>query len=304
MSENLHITKDNEGRRLDRVLRTLWPDVRLGEIMKAIRKGDVRVDGKKAKVDTRLEEGQLVQVPWDANKNQKALRENHKHIKNGRLRKYPALDTVYRDNYMWIVNKPAGLLTQPDKKGGDSLITRALAELNWDRTDFRPSTVQRLDRNTSGAIIIAMSGTAQRHLSELIRERRIGKLYRAVVQGESNESGTVDLPLIKDPKTNTVKVDIKNGRGSISKYRRVCCGNNNSSIEVDLITGRPHQARVHMAEIGHPLLGDRKYGNGFGAKRPLLHAYKITFPVDDKLPKAVSGHTFTAELPADMDIFF
>ncbi|MEG1641726.1 MAG: RluA family pseudouridine synthase [Synergistaceae bacterium] len=297
MGKELYISKDNEGRRVDRVIRTLWPHVPLGAIMKALRKGEVRLDAKKVSADTRLEEGQFLQVPWDDNNSDSVnkTKENKK--------KYPPLATIYKDNYLWIVNKPAGLLTQPDKKGGDSLITRALLELEWERTDFKPSTVQRLDRNTSGIIIIAMSGTAQRHLSELIRERKIKKIYRAVVSGVPESQGEINFPLQKDAESNTVKID-KNGQSALSVYKKLSSREKNSSVEIDLVTGRPHQARVHMSAIGHPLLGDRKYGNGFGAKRPLLHAYSLTFPQDEMLPQNISGKTFVASIPTDMEIFF
>lgn len=302
MGKELCITKDNEGRRLDRVLRVLWPQVPLGAIMKAIRKGEVRVDAKKAKADARLEEGQLVQVPWDDGFTAEVKKQEPEKASKPKRHNSP-LQTIYKDNYLWIVNKPAGLLTQPDTKGGDSLITRALEELRWERADFRPSTVQRLDRNTSGIIIIAMSGAAQRHLSELIRERKIKKIYRAVVEGQTDKEGRIDLPLLKDAGSNTVKPD-KHGQEALSLYRTLSAGQKNSSVEINLVTGRPHQARVHMSAIGHPLMGDRKYGDGFGAKRPLLHAYSLTFPEDEKLPRAVSGKTFTAKIPADMEIFF
>ena len=153
MPKEFYITKDQEGRRVDRLLRTMWPQVPLGAIMKALRKGEVRLDAKKVSADTRLEEGQFLQVPWSDDAPLGAMAQN-----SASSAKYPPLETLYKDDYLWIVNKPAGLLTQPDTKGGDSLITRALAELEWTRLDFHPSTVQRLDRNTSGVVIIALCG--------------------------------------------------------------------------------------------------------------------------------------------------
>ena len=295
MGKEFHITKDQAGRRLDRLLRSLWPQVPLGAVMKALRKGEVRLDAKKAAPDTRLAEGQFLQVPWDDERPELQTAAGGP--------QYPPLDTVYRDDYVWIVNKPAGLLTQPDEKGGDSLITRVLAELAWTRTDFRPSTVQRLDRNTSGVVLTALTGEAQRQLSELIRERRLRKVYRAVAAGEVPESGEIDLPLLKDPETNMVKVD-KAGQQALSRYRRLGDGEGWSAAEVELITGRPHQVRVHLAAIGHPLLGDRKYGSGEGARRPLLHAYSVTFPDDLRLPQNLRGKSFTAPLPEDMEKYF
>ncbi len=294
MGAELVISADNDGRRVDRVLRTLWPQVPLGAIMKAVRTGEVRLDGKKTKADARFEEGQRLYVPWEEQAGAPETRSA-----GGACVKKPPLETLYRDDYLWVVNKPAGLLTQPDVKGGDSLITRALAELGWSRSDYRPATAQRLDRNTTGAVIIALTGAAQRHLAELIRERQIRKLYHAVVEGVADESGRVDLPLLKDSAANTVRPD-KDGQAALTLYRRLAAAGALSVVEAELVTGRPHQARVHLAAIGHPIVGDAKYGSGRGAKRPLLHARTIIFPADAGLPAALRGAAVTAPLPADM----
>ena len=294
MGAELKISADNDGRRVDRVLRTLWPQVPLGAIMKAVRTGEVRLDGKKTKADARLEEGQLLYVPWEEESGgQKTDGGAEKTAKK------PPLETLYRDDYLWVVNKPAGLLTQPDIKGGDSLITRALAELGWSRSDYRPATLQRLDRNTTGAVIIALTGAAQRHLAELIREHKIRKLYHAVVEGIAEESGRIDLPLLKDGAANTVRPD-REGQPALTLYRRLSTSGMRSVVEAELVTGRPHQARVHLAAIGHPIVGDTKYGSGRGAKRPLLHARTIIFPTDAELPAGLRGSAVTAPLPADM----
>ena len=256
MSKEFYITSDQSGRRIDRLLRNMWPQVPLGALMKAIRTGEVRLDAKKVKPDTRVDEGQFLQVPWDDNMPaESSTKEKSTSLRHERLK------TIYKDEYLWIINKPAGLLTQPDTKNGDSLITRVLEELNWIRNDFRPSTVQRLDRNTSGAVIVALTGPSLRYLSELIRERKIKKIYRAVVEGNINESGEIDLHLLKDQDGNIVKVD-ETGQNALTRYRKISSAKNMSIVEAELVTGRPHQARVHFAAIGHPILGDRKYGGG------------------------------------------
>lgn len=296
MTREFYVTADQDGRRVDRFLRTRYPQVPLGAIMKALRKGEVRLDAKKVQPDTRLSQGQLLQVPWD---DVRAVTAGDCVKKN-----FPPAETIYRDGYAWIINKPAGLLTQPDAKGGDSLITRALAELDWSRDDFRPAAVQRLDRNTSGAVLVAMSGRSQRYLSQLIRERRIKKTYWAVVLGDMAESGKADFPLLKDPEANTVSVDEK-GQDALTLYRRLGGGGKTSLMELELVTGRPHQARAHMSAMGHPIAGDVKYGGACrGVKRPLLHARSLVFPNDAELPEGIRGKEFTAELPKDMEVFF
>lgn len=297
MSTELRISEDNDGRRVDRVLRVLWPNVPLGAIMKAIRTGEVRLNGKKTKQDARLSEGDLLQLPWDDEIRGGSVAAAHKEQPSHKL---PPLETLYRDENIWIVNKPAGLLTQPDTKDGDSLITRALSELHWERSDYRPATVQRLDRNTSGAVIIALSGAAQRKLAELIRLHKIRKFYRAVVEGEPQPEGRIELALLKESETNTVKAD-RNGQPALTLYKTLSRGTAKSVVEAELVTGRPHQARVHLAAIGCPIVGDTKYGTGRGAKRPLLHAERLIFPDDPSLPEALRGRTITAPLPSDME---
>ena len=270
------------------MLRTLWPQVPLGAIMKAIRKGEVRLDAKKAAQDTRLEEGQFLQVPWD---------DELPHAAPETRKNFAPLETLYRDDFAWIVNKPAGLLTQPDEKDGDSLITRALAEPRWTRADFRPATVQRLDRNTSGAVLIALTGKAQRLLSEMIRERRIHKTYWAVVSGDLPASGEIDSPLLKDPQANKVSID-ERGQKALTRFRRLAAGKHYCLAELELVTGRPHQARAHLASIGCPILGGVKYGgDGKVARRPLLHARFVEFPQERELPRAHRGHRHPAECP-------
>lgn len=296
MSNEFYINSDQSGRRIDRLLRNMWPQVPLGALMKAIRTGEVRLDAKRVSPNIRVEEGQFVQVPWNDDMSGKST------IKvKSMADKHERLETIYKDNYLWIINKPAGLLTQPNIKNGDSLISRALAELKWTRNDFRPSTVQRLDRNTSGAVIVALTGPSLRYLSELIRERKIKKIYRAIVSGDISESGEINLPLLKYPAKNIVKVD-ERGQSSLTKYRKISSAKNISIVEADLVTGRPHQARVHFAAVSHPIIGDRKYGGDMRqAKRPMLHAYSVTFPEDKELPETIRGREFKAPLPRDME---
>ena len=259
--------------------------------MKAIRTGEVRLDGKRTKGEARLAEGQRLTVPWEDGAKAAAAPARE-------LPRAKPLETLYKDDFAWIVNKPAGLLTQPDERGGDSLITRALAELRWGRSDYRPATVQRLDRNTSGAVIIALTGRPQRTLAELVRERKIRKIYRAVVEGEAPEKGKIDLPLLKDARTNTVRPD-EGGQRALTLYRRIALCGSRSVVEAELVTGRPHQARAHLAAIGHPIAGDAKYGGKMG-KRPLLHARLVIFPDDAALPAALRGARIEAPLPDDM----
>ncbi|MDR1481262.1 MAG: RluA family pseudouridine synthase [Synergistaceae bacterium] len=282
------VTPDQDGRRLDRVLRGLYRGVSLGYIMAAIRRGNVRVNGAKSGGDARLAAGDAVTVPWPA---PQAL--------DRRIGKRSAgeLQTLFKSEDVWILEKPAGLLSQPDWKSDDSVITRVWSRLSWTRTDFRPALVHRLDRGASGAIAAALSGPALRMLSELVREGMIKKIYLAVVSGIPPKAGEIDLPLLKSENGNMVVVDDR-GKRSITRYRTIGSDGTNALVEMDLVTGRPHQARVHMASIGHPIIGDAKYG-GLPAERLFLHACSLTFPDVAGLPRNLRNNTITSKTPRE-----
>ena len=275
----LIVTSDNDDRRLDRFLRVSFPSVPLGQIMKSIRTGQVRLDGKRAKQDTRLAEGQTISVPWGETEQRASVTQEAK------VENVASLNVLYRDEFVLMVEKPSGLLTQPSKKGEDSLISRVLKELNWQRKDYVPATVQRLDRNTSGIIIVPLTGKSQRIFAELIKEGKITKIYRAVVRGQVPSEGRIDAPLVKDTKTNTVRVarSGETSQSSLTLFRKIKdLKQGGSLVEANLVTGRPHQARVHLSHIGCPIMGDMKYGN-FHASRLMLHAYQVTLPEDARL---------------------
>lgn len=278
--DRFKVTSHQDGRRLDKVIRGIWPSLPLGAMMKAFRKKQVRVDGARATFDQRLSEGQEIVVPWEPAE-EKLLAVD-----------FGPLDTLYRDDSIWVINKPVGLLSQPDVKGGDSVVTRAQALGD----EFSPQAVHRLDRNTSGAMVLALSGKVLRELSALWKDGDVTKIYWALVRGFVDEPGQVDAPLLKDEGSNEVKVDPE-GQKSLSLYRPLAKGRGCTLCEVVLVTGRSHQIRVHMAHIGHPLLGDVKYGPTGRSRdrRPMLHSRSISFCLDSSEPLSVE-----APLPRDM----
>lgn len=304
MSHRLIVTDHHDGRRLDRLLRTLWPAVPLGNIMRSLRTGAVRLDGRKADPSDRVATGQEIVVPWEAPGERPAAES----------RTFAPIDVIYRDENVWVVNKPVDLLVQPDVKDGDSVLRRVAAMREAlrapgaeDGNSFPPAAVHRLDRNTTGVLVVAVSGKAQRELERVFRERFLEKTYLAVVSGTPAPDGSVVAPLLKDPETNTVRVD-PSGLSACTRYRTLGRSGGLALVEIELVTGRTHQARVHMAHIDCPILGDRKYGfhdvnNDWrrrGARRPLLHAWKIFFG-DLRAPVAnLSGRTFVAPVPDDM----
>jgi len=297
MTCKVTVSKDHNGRRLDRTIRSIWPALPLSHIMRALRKGEVRLNSARIReAGARVSSGQELYVPWESPETE---------IKIGHWGSVPVL---WNDDNVVIVSKPADLLVQPDVKGGDSVVTRIWGMFSRVTPGFSPAAVHRLDRNTTGVLAVALSGEALRELERLFKERLIVKRYLAVVVGDLPEKGVIDAPLLKDEARNIVEVTgEKNGKTAITRYKRLCVNGDLSLASIELVTGRTHQARVHMAHMGHPILGDRKYGsieanrNRREVKRPLLHAFEIKFP--DGLSGAllgISGKTFRAKFPKDM----
>jgi 23S rRNA pseudouridine955/2504/2580 synthase len=288
-------TSDQADRRLDRVLRGSFRDVPLGAIMKAMRNGDVRLNGRKTSGDARLAEGDVVTTPW-ALPPRKPARANPGSPQG--------LVTLYRDDDIWCADKPSGLLSQPDRPGGDSLITRAWSELEWNRIDFRPALISRLDRNVSGVETIAMNAPSLRALSEAMRSGLIRKIYIAVVSGDAPDDGEIAVPIVKDAARNFVRAARAGEKGApaLTRFRKLSGGPHFSALEVELVTGRPHQARFHLASMGHPIVGDPKYGHGAGrAGRLMLHAHRLYFPDMPELPGA-RGLEVVSPVPAVMRV--
>jgi 23S rRNA pseudouridine955/2504/2580 synthase len=271
----------------------MFREVPLGAIMKGLRDGSVCVNGSKASPGTRLSEHDAVTYPWAAEKRPRA---DEPEFPRGREK----LITLFRNSDLWCVDKPAGLLSQPDRAGGDSIVTRAWAELCWDRRDFRPALIGRLDRNVSGVSAIALNAPALRSLSEAVRGSLVGKIYVAVVSGIAPAEGEISLSLVKDSEKNLVRAALPGEKGldARTRFRLLEHRGKNSVMEVELVTGRPHQARIHMASIGHPILGDAKYGSrGTRQFRLMLHAHKMSFPDIPELPGTLRGLAVVSPIP-------
>jgi tRNA pseudouridine32 synthase/23S rRNA pseudouridine746 synthase len=197
------------------------------------------------------------------------------------------LDFIFRDESLLVVNKPSGLLSVPGRGAdkADSLTSRVQMEFP------DALSVHRLDMGTSGLLVLARGKEMHRRLSRLFRERKVKKSYIAMVMGRPEPAaGFVDLPLGSDwPNRPRQKVDFADGRNSLTRYRLLAhdAAAGTSRVELEPVTGRTHQLRVHMAAIGHSIIGDPLYGGGSGAtsERLLLHASMLSFT-----------HPFSAEL--------
>lgn len=185
------------------------------------------------------------------------------------------LDLVYLDDSLLVVNKPAGLLAVPGR--GEDKQDCLSSRLQQQFPDAL--VVHRLDMSTSGLMLFARSIEMQRHLSNMFRDREVDKRYMAVVAGRLEPaSGEVNLPIAEDwPNRPLRKIDADTGKPSLTRYRTLGMVDASTRVELEPFTGRTHQLRIHMAAIGHPILGDALYGDAASAPRLLLHACSLSF---------------------------
>ncbi|MDQ3784121.1 MAG: RluA family pseudouridine synthase [Actinomycetota bacterium] len=197
----------------------------------------------------------------------------------------------YSDGRVLVVSKPAGIVTHPASGHNTGTLVHALLNLEGElsqRTSQRPGIVHRLDKDTSGVLLVARDDDAHESLQAAMAQRLIRRTYLALVKGDPPaRSGTVDAPLGRNPRRRTLMAVVAGGRSAVTHYR-ILEGNGTASLlEITLETGRTHQIRVHLAYLGNPVLGDRAYGGyteharRLGLERPWLHAAEIAFPHPD-----------------------
>ncbi len=303
--------------RVDRFLRKRLPLMSLSEIYSLIRKGGVKINEKRTKQDYRLQEGDTVEIQADQselvskkNPDQSlASIVNTSHFKHN-------FKIIYEDNELLACNKPSGLVVHPGSGHlkRDTLIDLATGyllnkgELN---NGEEVALVHRLDRDTSGIILIAKSKNALRKIHEIFRSRNLVKHYVAICHGRPplNEGEIVLGLKRKDERNSGMKMQVDdNGEYSKSTYRLVEYNNEYSKVDVFLETGKTHQIRVHLAHVGAPIAGDERYGNpeldkslpSSFKKRLCLHAYRLSFNHPVKGKKI----TLEAPLPPEFTSFF
>ena len=295
--ERIALVVDETGQRVDRFLaeHTL---LSRSAIQRLARDGRVRVDGEPVQPAHKVRAGQSLLVDVPAAEPDLVLRAEDIPV-----------DVLYEDDDVVVVNKPAGLVVHPahGHKTG-TLVNAMLARIasRTGRESGRPGIVHRLDKDTSGVMVVARTDVAQLALSRQLQQQRFAKEYLALVWGDPGETETVvEAPLLRDPDDRRRMVVRAGGREAVTRFRRVASWGGGSDrtalLHVRPVTGRTHQIRVHLAYAHFPIVGDPVYGrrgDTSGLGRQFLHAWRLTV----RLPHA-GERTFTAPLAADLRAF-
>lgn len=294
------IGPEHAGTRLDVYLASKFEDWSRARLQRLIENEDVLVNGKVAKPSYKLREHDEIEVDLIAPPADFFTPENI------------PLDVVYEDEVLAVVNKPAGLVVHPAAGTSSGTLANALAYHFQQLPDrgVRPGIVHRLDRDTSGLVVVAKTEAALENLSDQFRDRTVFKSYVALVHGRVASSGKIDQPLARDPSNRTRMAVVRGGRNSLTLYRVRQAFDRFTLLDVELKTGRTHQIRVHLAWLKHPVVGDETYGGGRdntiqdpqlrarvrNLKRQFLHAEKLGFthPATNEFVK------FESPLPAEL----
>jgi 23S rRNA pseudouridine955/2504/2580 synthase len=306
MAEMRAVETDEAGMRLDRWLRNHFPALTQGALQKLLRTGQVRIDGARVKAQDRLAEGQMVRIPPQLTHAGDKAPPKPSPAPDTRQRKTDASAladmTLYEDKDILVLNKPAGLAVQGGSKTRRH-IDGMLAAL--EKHGEQPRLVHRLDRDTSGVLVCAKKRAGAAALGKALAGRQVDKLYWAVVSGVPKpDHGTIDLPLLKSPVRGQDKVrpaerHEEGAQMALTHYAVADHAAGTAALVVlKPVTGRQHQLRVHMAEIGCPMLGDIKYGApetmpGLLERRLHLHARMIRL----RHPRSGAMIEVTAPLP-------
>lgn len=333
------VERGEKDQRLNKYLQRKLPEAPSSFLYKMLRKKNITLNGKKASGSELLLEGDLVTLflsddtirkfggnvsPGDGDHGSDDEVTEYTRAYRQLQGRIGADGVLYEDDDVIAVKKPVGVLTQKaadtDRSMNEWLVGYLLEKGQTDPLslrEFRPSVCNRLDRNTGGILLCAKTLAGARGVGSLLRDRSMHKYYQAVVAGKVTESGSIEGYLKKDRVTNTVnftragagdRKERRDGDGWTSTtFRPLISGGRYSLLEMELITGKTHQIRSHLASAGHPILGDPKYGNRrvnekirseYGLRGQMLWCCRVEFPAIDGDLSALSGRTIICDPPS------
>jgi len=285
-------TLDQQKERLDVVVTAAMPRLSRAFVQKLCAEGKVLVQGEPAKPGYKVKEGDLIIIDYDESE----------------LQAIPSLDlpVLYEDNDCVVINKPAGVLTHAqgahvlEATVATFLRSKLAGDLQEGASGGRAGIVHRLDRATSGVIIGAKHAKALSALQKQFAQRKVKKTYMAIVAGHlKQKEAVIDMPIERNPKAPATFRVGSNGKSAITHYKVIQESETASLIELTPETGRTHQLRVHLAQLGHPIIGDPLYGTGTYGDRLYLHALSLEIT----LPTSRERKLFTAPLPKEFKEF-
>lgn len=289
----LIIDDASEGIRIDSYLAEILPNLSRSQIQKGIKQGNVKINNSPIKPSHSLKDGDIIEF--------EELTQESINIKAENI----PIDVVWEDENMAVINKPSGMLTHPttiEKSGTlvNALLYKFGNELSDLNGEFRRGIVHRLDRNTSGLIMIAKNNKTHEYLVNEMREKNFSKKYLAIVRGVINENEfEINKPIGRDSKHPEKQCITPDGKESLTIVHVLKRLESATLVELTLITGRTHQIRVHMASIGHPVFNDTLYGFGkikIKTEEQVLQSYKLEFN------KPFNGERIALEIPPDEKI--
>ena len=321
----IKITQRDDGQRLDKYLHRILPEAESGFLYKMLRKKNITLNDKKAAGSEKIAEGDHVTIYFSNETLEKFMGRKIPHEENYKSA-YEQIQNVrilYENEHVLLVDKPAGILSQKAERTDVSLndwligyLLQSGAVTEEELALYKPSVCNRLDRNTSGIVLCAKTLKGAQMLGGLLKNRTLHKYYLLYAKGIITDEQLIEGYLIKDEKLNKVYIEpVNQGIKSLEQiqasyiktgYRPIGTEKDKTLLEVELFTGKTHQIRAHLASVGHPLLGDYKYGDKtwndeyrkkYQVKAQLLHAYKVVFPQLDGPFADLSQRTFCAELP-------
>ena len=290
------------GKRIDSALAEMMPNISRSKITSTIKAGDALLNGYTFKPKDKVSGEEIVYFNLKQKQNNQWVAENI------------PLDIVYEDEDILIINKPFGLITHPGAGNWEGTLANALLHYNADLSRLdRAGIVHRLDKNTSGLMVVAKNPKSQKYLVKQFQAHSVEREYSAIVYGNMISGGTVDDPIGRDSKDRIKQAVRANGKDAVTHYRVINRYANHTHVKANLETGRTHQIRVHLSFIGHPLVGDPLYGGRLrfpkkaseeikealkAFQRQALHSKKLTL----KHPTTGDEMSWKIELPEDMSM--